>query len=257
MIKAVIFDWAGTLIDHGSFAPMGVFVKAFKKFDIDVTPAQARLPMGMPKWQHIEAMLQQPEIAAAWQQRYGKAATNADIDAIYEVFVPMNEAVIGDYSTLIPGALATIDYLQSHHIKIGTTTGYTRSIMARVLTKVAEQGFTPASLICADDLIETRPGPLGIYQSMINLGVYPPSQIIKVDDTVPGIGEGKSAGCITVGVSLTGNYVGMSAAEVAQLSDDEKQQISQQASEKLRAAGADYVIYSVADLPKLIQELAS
>jgi beta-phosphoglucomutase-like phosphatase (HAD superfamily) len=28
--KAAVFDWAGTMIDFGSFAPMGVFVEAFR-----------------------------------------------------------------------------------------------------------------------------------------------------------------------------------------------------------------------------------
>ena len=34
--KAVVFDWAGTVIDFGSFAPMGVFVKAFAQFGVEV-----------------------------------------------------------------------------------------------------------------------------------------------------------------------------------------------------------------------------
>jgi beta-phosphoglucomutase-like phosphatase (HAD superfamily) len=28
-VKAVIFDWAGTIIDYGSLAPMGAFVETF------------------------------------------------------------------------------------------------------------------------------------------------------------------------------------------------------------------------------------
>jgi beta-phosphoglucomutase-like phosphatase (HAD superfamily) len=28
-LKAVVFDWAGTMVDFGSRAPMGVFVEAF------------------------------------------------------------------------------------------------------------------------------------------------------------------------------------------------------------------------------------
>jgi len=26
-VQAVVFDWAGTTVDHGSLAPMGVFVR--------------------------------------------------------------------------------------------------------------------------------------------------------------------------------------------------------------------------------------
>jgi phosphonoacetaldehyde hydrolase len=46
--KAVVFDWAGTVVDFGSFAPMGVFVEAFAEFGVEVSVAQARAPMGMP-----------------------------------------------------------------------------------------------------------------------------------------------------------------------------------------------------------------
>jgi phosphonoacetaldehyde hydrolase len=35
--KAAIFDWAGTTIDFGSFAPMGVFVEAFSRFGVEVS----------------------------------------------------------------------------------------------------------------------------------------------------------------------------------------------------------------------------
>ena len=31
-LKAVVFDWAGTMVDHGSLAPMGVFVEVFSEF---------------------------------------------------------------------------------------------------------------------------------------------------------------------------------------------------------------------------------
>lgn len=56
-LKAVVLDWAGTVIDFGSFAPMGVFVDVFRRFGVDVTIAEARVPMGLPKWDHIDAML--------------------------------------------------------------------------------------------------------------------------------------------------------------------------------------------------------
>jgi phosphonoacetaldehyde hydrolase len=45
-IQAVIFDWAGTMIDFGSFAPMGVFVEAFRKFGVEATIEEARAPDG-------------------------------------------------------------------------------------------------------------------------------------------------------------------------------------------------------------------
>jgi phosphonoacetaldehyde hydrolase len=253
--KAVVFDWAGTMIDFGSFAPMGVFVKAFEKFGVTATIDQARAPMGAPKWDHIRAMMDDPDIARQWQAQHGKAPTNADVDKVYEVFVPMNEDVVADYADLVPGAADVIRTLREKNIKIGSTTGYTRSIMERVLPVAAEQGYEPDNLICSDDLPEGRPGPIGMYQTFVDLVVHPPSAVIKVDDTEPGIAEGVAAGCVTVGLALSGNYAGKTPEELAALPEAEVDRLRQHAATKLKAAGADHVIDTVADLPALIEKL--
>ncbi len=253
--KAAVFDWAGTMVDFGSFAPMGVFVKAFAKFDIEATIEQARAPMGAPKWDHIRSMMDMPEIAAQWEANYGNAPTDQDVDKVYEIFVPMNERVAADYADLVPGGKAAIDDLRSMGLKIGSTTGYTRSIMENVLPVAAAQGYEPDNLVCSDDLPEGRPGPLGMYKCMVDLVAYPPAAIIKVDDTEPGIKEGVAAGCLTVGVSLSGNAVGKTPEELAALSADEVDALRQHATKILKDAGADYVIDTVADLPALIREL--
>jgi len=253
--KAVVFDWAGTMIDFGSFAPMGVFVKAFEKFGITASIEQARAPMGAPKWNHIRAMMNDPDIAAKWQAKYGHAPTDADVDKVYEVFVPMNEEVVADYAEMVPGAIDVVKYLRGKGIRIGSTTGYTRSIMERVLPVAAKQGYEPDNLICADDLPEGRPGPLGMYQCFVDLIAYPPSAVIKVDDTEPGIAEGVAAGCVTVGLALSGNFAGRTPEELAALSAEEVDTLRTYATEKLKAAGADHVIDTVADLPALIEKL--
>ena len=220
--KAVVFDWAGTTIDFGSFAPMGVFVEVFAKFGVTVSIDEARGPMGMPKWNHIDAMLHEPRIAADWERAHGHAPTGADVDTIYKVFVPMNEEVVAKFATLVPGTRDTVERLRARGLKIGSTTGYTRSIMRHVLPVAAAQGYEPDNLVCSDDLIEGRPGPLGMYKCFVDLGVYPPSSVIKVDDTEPGIAEGVAAGCVTVGVCLSGNDAGLTADQMAALGDEEK-----------------------------------
>ncbi len=253
--KAVVFDWAGTMIDFGSFAPMGVFVEAFGRFDIAATIEEARAPMGLPKRDHIKAMMAMPSIAAQWSDRTGHAPREDDIDAVYQVFVPMNEEVVANYATLVPGARDAVDALRARGLKIGSTTGYTRSIMERVLPLAAQQGFTPDTLVCADDVIEGRPGPLAMYQCFVDLGVYPPATVIKVDDTEPGIGEGVAAGCLTVGVALSGNYVGMTPEQLATAPAGRVAALRAAAATKLTAAGADHVIDTVADLPALVERL--
>jgi len=254
-LKAVVFDWAGTVVDFGSFAPMGVFVEAFKQFGVDVTIAEAREPMGRPKWDHIDAMLKIPRVREAWTARHGKEPNTADVDAIYRVFVPMNEEVVHRYADLVPGARETAQALRARSLKIGSTTGYTRSIMERVLPLAREQGYEVDNLVCAGDLPEGRPTPMNMYKCFLDLGVWPAHAVVKVDDTGVGIDEGVRAGCWTIGVALSGNEAGLTADEVRQADPAALETVRRRATEALKAHGAHYVIDTVADLMPVIDDI--
>ncbi|MDX2102224.1 MAG: phosphonoacetaldehyde hydrolase [Alphaproteobacteria bacterium] len=247
-VAAVVFDWAGTMVDFGSRAPMGVFVEAMHRFGVEITIAEARRPMGLPKRDHIAALLADPRIAAAWQAQHGAPPDEASIDAVYAVFVPLNEAVAADYADLVPGALPVVQALEARGVKIGSTTGYTRSILTPVMERAAALGYRPQSVVCADDLAAGRPSPLAMYQTFATLGVWPAWRVVKVDDTVPGIAEGRAAGCWTIGVAASGNGVGLSWTEWQALSAAEQRRLADAAAEPLRSAGADFVIDTVADL---------
>jgi phosphonoacetaldehyde hydrolase len=255
-LKAVVFDWAGTMIDFGSRAPMGVFVRAFAEFGVEISTAEARGPMGMAKRDHIAEVIRQPRIAAAWEARHGAPPSEADIDKVYDVFVPMNVAVVVDYADMIPGAVETARAIRERGLKIGSTTGYTREIMARVLPLAAAAGYQPDNLVCAGDLAEGRPSPLMMYRTFADLGVYPPRSVVKVDDTAPGIAEGVNAGTWTVGVTASGNEVGLSLAEWTALSKRDQRAANEKAAGVLDAAGADYVIETVAQLPTILDLIA-
>ena len=74
-VKAVIFDWAGTVVDFGSLAPMGAFVETFGEFGVTISRShEARGPMGMAKRPHIAALMALPRVASAWADRHGVAA---------------------------------------------------------------------------------------------------------------------------------------------------------------------------------------
>jgi len=97
---------------------------------------------------------------------------------------------------------------------------------------------------------------LQMYQTFIDLRVYPASAVIKVDDTEPGIAEGVAAGCLTVGVAMSGNIVGLTPEDLAVTAPDEIARLREVATSRLKAAGADHVIDTVADLPALIVRLS-
>ena len=65
--QLIIFDWAGTTVDYGCFAPVNAFALAFQKFGVNPTVEEIRAPMGMLKRDHIRTMLQMEGVAAQWQ----------------------------------------------------------------------------------------------------------------------------------------------------------------------------------------------
>ena len=80
-VEAVIFDWAGTVVDYGSRAPASAFVEVFRRHDVAITVAEARGPMGSEKRAHVAALLADPGIAKRFQDSHGHAPADADIDA--------------------------------------------------------------------------------------------------------------------------------------------------------------------------------
>jgi phosphonoacetaldehyde hydrolase len=254
-IKAVILDWAGTVVDHGSSAPMGAFVKAFAHFGVTISITDARGPMGMAKRDHIRMVGTAPAVAAAWRANHGRDFDDAAIDAIFKVFEPMNVAAVEAHSALIPGAHDALQWCKARGIRVGSTTGYTRPIMERLMPLAAAQGFVPEVTICAGDLAAGRPAPLQIWSALAQMGIWPASSVIKLDDTAPGIGEARAAGCWAAGAALTGNNPGLSAEELARLPPDERAELRRAASEPLLRAGAHLVIDSIAELPWLVEHI--
>lgn len=251
-LQAAILDWAGTVVDHGSRAPMGAFVRAFAEFGVTISIEDARGPMGMAKWDHIRAVGQTPAVAAAWRGRHGRDFAEQDVDAIFQVFEPMNVAAVRDHADIIPGAIEAIEALRARGMKIAATTGYTRPILDVLAPIAAAAGYQPAFTVCAGDLPAGRPSPLMMWYAMAKLGVWPAAAVVKVDDTAPGIGEGIAAGTWTVGVALTGNEVGLSAQELAALPEAERAAHRARATRVLKDAGADLVIDSIAQLPAAV-----
>jgi phosphonoacetaldehyde hydrolase len=254
-LKAVVFDWAGTVVDFGSRAPMGAFVEVFRRFGVDISIDEARVPMGLPKWDHIQALGRIPRIAKAWKAAKGTGFTDADVDSIYEVFVPLNAEVVVNYADLIPGVVETVAQLRARGLKIGSTTGYTREIMQRLVPLAAEKGFAPDNLVCAGDLVSGRPGALMMYKTFLDLDVWPAWSIVKVDDTEPGIAEGLAAGTWTVGVAASGNAMGLSLAEFEALDDEQYLDRYASAEARLLRAGAHFVVGSVEELLPVIDEI--
>ncbi|HEX4130416.1 MAG TPA: phosphonoacetaldehyde hydrolase [Pirellulales bacterium] len=247
-LKAVLFDWAGTIVDYGSCAPAAVFIEVFRDRGVEITIAEAREPMGKAKRDHIESLLAMPRIARAWQERHDRATRDGDIDALYAEFLPRQLACLAEHSVLIPGVLPVIDACRRRGMKIGSSTGYVRELMDVVLREARRQRLEVDAMVCASDVSQGRPAPWMCLENARRLDVSPMAAIVAVDDTPVGIEAGVSAGMWTVGVALSGNEMGLTPAAIERLSPVEREQRLERATARLAEAGAHFVIGSVADL---------
>ena len=255
-VKLVIFDWAGTTMDYGCYAPVVVFVEVFKRRGVEITMEQARRPMGLKKLDHIRAISQQDEVAALWKQVHGKACTEEDVQEMFEKdFVPLQVACIGDYCELIPGTVETVNELKSRGKIIGSTSGYFTEAMEINFREAEKQGYVPDVNACASDVPAGRPEPWMVISNMQQSRVFPPEAVVKIDDTKPGIAEGLNAGTWAIGLAKTGNEVGLNAQELAALSAEEVQRKVERATDSLAKSGAHYVVESIADVLPIIEEI--
>ncbi len=254
-VRAVVFDWAGTTVDFGSLAPVRSVTAVFAALGVTVTAAEARGPMGLPKRDHLRAMLAMPALAERWRAARGNDPDEAAVDALYARFEPLQVAVVAGSAAPIPGTLETVAALRARSIAIGSTTGYSRAVMEALAPAAARLGYAPDSIVCPDDVPAGRPAPFMAWRSLMDLGAWPAAACIKVDDTAPGIAEGRNAGMWTVGVRRTGNLFGLDEAAVAALPPDELAARDAAADRALRDAGAHFTIPGIADLMPVIAEI--
>ncbi len=245
----VIFDWAGTTVDYGCFAPVAAFSKVFEERGITPTSDEVREPMGMLKREHIKTMLAMPRIKEEFEKIHKRASTEKDIDEMYESFEPALFAILEDYCDLKPYVLGVIATLKDKGIKIGSTTGYTNAMMEVVTKKAKEQGYAPECWYAPDSTNNIgRPFPYMIYRNMETLHVNHVDDVVKVGDTVSDIKEAKAAGVFAIGIIEGSSVVGMTKDEYDNLSESDKLKVNEKAKKVYLDAGADAVIQDMRGL---------
>lgn len=255
-VKACIFDWAGTVCDAGVFAPVLTFQKLFVDEGVPITTEEVRAPMGVHKRLHIQAICRNSEVSARWTAKHGKPPTDDDAERIYSKSLSATLDMLSSNSKMIKGVPQTMNRLrQEFGVKIGSSTGYTSEIMEKLKPLAAAEGYVPDSYVTSDLVTTGRPAPSMIYLNMVNMDVFPAQAVVKCDDTTSGITAGLHAGCWTVGIAKTGNYVGMNEAEMEKCDKTVLSNKIQKARDILYSAGAHFVIDTTNDLPDVVAEI--
>ncbi len=254
-MEALVLDWAGTTVDFGSMAPVRTIQRVFARLDIRLDDVDIRRDMGLPKKDHIQKILAAPRVRDAWHALHGVAPTRADVDGLYQQFIPLQMACLAEESCLIPGVLEAAERFRERGLKIGSTTGYPRAVLDLLVEQSAKAGFQPDCNLSPEDVGAGRPAPFMVYENAVRLRVYPLASIAKIGDTPADIHEGLNAGVWSIGVAATGNGIGLSYDAFQALPPTERCMRVERARRELEQAGAHYVVDSLADLDPVLDDI--
>ncbi len=147
-------------------------------------------------------------------------------DEIYADFVSSLKGNISEIREM-EGAPETFRQLKSEGVSVVVSTGFPVDVAEPLVDHL---GWVKDGLVdswtCSELVGASRPDPAMILDSMKRYGVDDPGEVIKVDDTVKGIEEGRNAGVYTIAV-LTGT----------------------QSIQQLDGSGPDMILRSVREIP--------
>ncbi len=258
-VKGLVLDWSGTTADAYVIAPAVVFVEVFKKQNVGISMAEARGPMGLRKDLHIKALTEVPEIRDRWKDVHGKFPDQQDVDRMFEDFVPMQLGCLRQYTKLLPHVAEVTRQFQKQGLKIGSSTGFVRSMVDILEADAKKQGYVPDASVAGDEVVHgARPKPFMVYRNLDLMDVHPIQSVIKVDDTISGVGEALEAGCWGVGIARYSNYMDISTLKEAEnMPEEEIQRRLALTREILRKAGAHYVIDTFDELSAVVDDVNS
>ena len=256
-MKGLVLDWSGTTADAYVLAPAVVFVEVFSKQNVEISMTEARGPMGLRKDLHIKALTEVPEIKERWKGVHGKYPDQSDVDRMFEDFVPMQLDCLRKYTTLLPHVAELTQKFQKDGIRIGSSTGFVRSMVDILEEDAKKQGYTPDASVAGDEVVNgARPKPFMVYRNLDLMDVHPIQSVVKVDDTISGVGEALEAGCWGVGIARYSNYMDINSLEEAEsIPEQEVQRRLANTREILQKAGAHYVIDTFDELPQVVEDV--
>ena len=223
-IKLVIFDIGGTIIeDNGEV--IAAFSAALEENGVRATQAELTELKGASKRSVVKKFV---------ERQWGKedVANEARITKAYQDFKDKLENSFSNGGVKpIRGAESTFEWLKIHNILCATTTGFYRSVTARILENANWKNVFAAN-ICSDDVKLGRPAPFMIFRAMESAGVDDVREVLNVGDTRLDLQAGKRAGVVGVVGVLTGI----------------------QKEDRLRPENPSHLISSVADMPALVEE---
>ena len=259
-IRLAVFDLGGTIVDKYSLSPFISLKHAFKMKGLNIPNRLIYKDMGIEKHEHITEILKDENVSREWIKKYDEHPNMNSTMSVFDEFIryQMDDGIKN--IEILPETKSCIKWLGDNNISTGVTTGFSRPIMNAIKEKLLDDDIHIDKYVSSTCLGKPgRPNPYMMQEIMNKLDLtFDTKRVIKVDDTVVGINEGKNAGTLTVGVAKWS--VNMRMTEYDQdkkLSKEEYVERLKSSREALWSANPDYVIDSLDELPKIINHINS
>lgn len=254
-LKAIIFDWAGTVVDFGSLCPARAIQSAFSTRQVEITAHDIHRYMGIRKREHVQVLLALPHVVAEWRRMHGSEPDSRDVQSLYAESERRMIETVANFASPTPGLAEALAVVRQRGLRIGSTTGYTSAMMERLAPAAKRNGFNPEFWVASDQVRVGRPWPWMIFKNMEHLGVCPPTAVIKLGDTVADVEEANNAGVWSVAVVESSSLVGKTPAELEALHRREHSLLIKNAFSKLSEAGAHFIIRNLSELDEVIEQI--
>lgn len=222
-IELVVFDMAGTTIEHGGQVPRA-FETALKEYDVPAIEGEIKDRMGASK----------REVVRFFVERHCGEREGASklVERAYSDFSrTLREYYSNGGASPIAGAEETFDWLHGRGVKVALTIGFDRSVAEVLLEAVGWGPEVIDASVCSDEVPQGRPAPFLIFRAMERTRVVNVAQVIVVGDTALDLQAGGNAGAGGVVGVLSGSH----------------------GLEHLGKVKHTHILPSVADLPRLIE----
>ncbi|MGW1065702.1 phosphonatase-like hydrolase [Streptomyces aureus] len=225
--RLVVLDMAGTTVADGGLVERAFAVAAA---ELGVEPGSAD---HAAKLDHVRATMGESKISV-FRHLFGDEALARRANSAFEK--AYGELVDDGHIVPVPGAREAIEELRAGGLTVVLTTGFARVTQDAILGALGWRDLVPLTLCPADAGGRGRPYPDMVLEAFLRTGAAEGvRQIAVVGDTSYDMLSGVRAGAGVVAGVLTGAH----------------------RAEALRAAGAGYVLGSVAELPTLLADVAA
>jgi len=180
-MKAVLFDWDGTLIDTTEHV-YEANVEVMKSFGLPPLTRERYGAAFSPNWRRMYAALGVPEhlvegAADVWHGAYK-----------------------GHEAELLPGAYPALERLVAAGIPLGVVTAGDRKVVAGQLRRTGVADLI-GSAVYGDDAVEQKPDPAPLRRGLAALGhATTPAETAYLGDTLDDVRMARAAGVHAVGI---------------------------------------------------------